>query len=235
MKKSTKLAIGFGVSALAIVLFLVFAYYPTNRRENPPTGYTPIRDDALASRYEPLFDCPPEFGPILAVYYRAAKDNSGVIHLAYHPVWTRERNDAKAWESFLSRWLYTGGLSLQRAMYGIGDIESIGIALDPATGGISEIDYETAANYTPSSFSVKHLKVAKKGQFSLPLRFQVMSWNHLFFLEEKVPVSLEKPSADIPLAYFTPELWSKYSMWKNPETLFRKDRAHFIWERGVAP
>lgn len=235
MKKSTKLAIVFGIIAILIVLLCVIVYYPTGKKEAPPTGYTPIRDDELAARYMPVFDCPAEFGPILAVYYRAAKDETGVIHIAYHPLWARERNDTKAWGPFLSRCLYTGGLSLQRAMFGIGDIESIGLAIDPASGEVTEVDYETAADYTPLSFGVKHVKITKKGPFPFPLRFRVVSWNHLFSLEEEALASLKKSTYDIPPSYFTSELWTKYAIWKNPETILRKDRAHFVWERGAVP
>ena len=241
MKKSAKHWIALAAAVVFLLSLCVVVYCPTGKKESPPAGYTFIRDDAMAARYQPAFDCPIEYEPILAVYYRAAKDESGIIHIAYHPLWARERNDAKSWGAFLSRWLYTGGLSLQRAMFGKGDIETIGVAIDPTSGKITEIDYETTADYSPSSFSVKHAMVKEKGPFPLPLRFKVVSWNHLFSLESQDsiapqnPTPQEKSASEIPLAYFTPELWSKYAVWKNPETLLRKDRAHFVWERGVAP
>ena len=117
-------------------------------------------------------------------------------------------------------------------MYGKGDIESVGLTIDTAKREILEAEYETAAGYKPTSFGVSHLKVVRKGPLAPPLRFTVMSWNHLFALEEG---AAKVPSAAVavpPLSYFTPELWNDYAMWKNPETLLRKDRAHFIWERG---
>jgi len=235
MKKSAKLAITFGITVLVIVLLLVIVYYPKGGKETPPAGYKPIRDDMLASRYLPDFDCPPEFGPILAVYYRAARDESGNLYIAYHPVWAGERNDTKALGPFLSRWFYTGGISLQRAMFGIGDIESIGLTINPENKEITKVEYETAANYNPVNFSVKHLNVDKEGLFKSPLHFMVISWNHLFSFEEAPPSSSGKRNDNAPLSYFSSELWAKYAMWKNPETLLRKDRAHFTWERGVAP
>jgi len=172
------------IIAVLIVLVCFVVWYPAGEKEAPPAGYTPLRDDDLAARYRPVFDCPTEFGPILAVYYRAARDDSGLIHIAYHPLWAGERNDTKAFWPFLSRILYTGGLSLQRLMYGPGDIETIGLAIDPASGKIVEVDYETAADYDPSRFGVKHQEVTLKGSFDPPLHFQVISWNHLFRLEE---------------------------------------------------
>ena len=232
MKKSAMLVTIFGVVFALVFLFFLVAQYPKGKKETPPSGYTFLRDDMLAAACEPVFDCPQEFGPILAVYYRAARDKSGVTYIAYHPVWAREWNETKAFGPFLSRFLYTGGLSLQRVMYGIGDIESVGLSIDTASGKPIGVDYETAAEYDPSSFSVKHLKVSKKGPFSLPLHFRVVSWNHLFTLDEEARASPGKPDPRIPLSYFTPELWAKYAMWKNPETLLYKNRAHFIWERG---
>jgi len=250
------------IIAAFLVLLCFVLYYPTEKKESPPTGYAPLRDDELAAHFRPVFDCPSEFGPILALYYRAAIDDSGIIHIAYHPVWERERNDAKGIEPFLSRILYTGGLSLQGLMFGPGDIEAVALAIDPVGWKIVEIDYETAADYDPSAFSVKHEVVSLTGSFALPIRFKVISWNHLFELEGRgasqdeafvapapvldstmslstaVPTSPAASSDFIPetrLSYFTPELWDKYGIWKNPETILRKDRAHFIWERGVAP
>ncbi|MCE5255489.1 MAG: hypothetical protein LLF89_01425 [Spirochaetaceae bacterium] len=237
---------------LVIVCFAIF--YPTGKKEIPPEGYVPLRDDRMAARYMPVFDCPPEFGPILAVYYRAAIDNAGIVHIAYHPSWARERNDTKAFAPFLSRILYTGGLSIQRLMYGPGDIEAVALAIDLSSGKIMEVDYETAADYDPSSFSVRHQAVSLKGSFDPPLRFRVTSWNHLFALADNQKIQTPANAADqasanaaalagapggpasvsgAPLSYFTPELWTKYSMWKNPETILRKDRAHFVWERGA--
>ena len=270
------------IIAVFLLLLCFVLYYPTGKQESPPTGYAPLRDDELAAHFQPVFDCPTEFGPILAVYYRAAIDDSGIIHIAYHPLWERERNNAKGIGPFLSRILYTGGLSLQGLMFGPGDIEAVALAIDPVGWKIVEIDYETAADYNPSAFSVKHKAVSLTGSFALPIRFKVISWNHLFELEEQgasdakalvapatiigftMPPSTAAPdkvidyatahaeaiassaapptpiasSNSIPeaaLSYFTPELWDKYGIWKNPETILRKDRAHFIWERGVAP
>ena len=289
------------IFTIIIVVFVALgcfvAWWPTGKKELPPTGYTPLRDDYMAARYMPVFECPPEFAPILAVYYRAAWDSSGVFHIAYHPVWAKEWNATKAFGPFMSRCLYTGGLSLQRLMYGPGDIEAIGFSIDPASENVMEVDYETATDYNPSNFSVKHKKVLLKGNFASPLHFKVISWNHLFEFEDVASAETSAEAAvsapggiavsgaasrssdaapaetsaavDVvpsggaaaaqtgtvatsaapddtasrsdstepapPLSYFTSELWAKYGMWKNPETVLRKDRAHFVWERGAAP
>ena len=126
----------------------------------------------------------PSSDPFSRSIIEPPRTSPGILHIAYHPVWTRERNDTKAWGPFLSRWLYTGGLSLQRAMFGIGDIESIGLTINPENKEITKVEYETAANYNPVNFSVKHLNVDKEGLFKSPLHFMVISWNHLFSFEE---------------------------------------------------
>jgi hypothetical protein len=221
------------VGLLAAIMAFI-ALVPTGPRMEAPTGYEPFRDDALAAKYRPAFECPAEFGPILALYYRAARDGSGLVHIAYHPVWARERNDAPGFKPALSRSLYTGGLSLQRLMFGKGDIESVGLTLDPKSGDVVEVAYETAAGYNPSDFSVKHESVVVKGPLSLPIGFRVVSWNHLFSLEKAGGAPLAGSASAIPLSYFTPEIWREYGMWKDPETRLRKDRAHFEWERGAA-
>ncbi len=237
MKKPPAYAFTLGAIVIIALIGFFLAAYPLGPRETPPSGYAPLRDDNLALRYLPSFDCPEEFGPIIAVYYRSASEESGILRMAYHPVWERERNDTKAFLPFLSRWLYTGGLSLQRAMYGKGDVESIGISIDPVTGEILGIEFETAAGYSSSDFSVRHEKVIRKGPFSLPLRFKVMSWNHLFALDETIVPNNDRTlgAGGPPLGYFTSGLWDEYAMWKNPETILRKNRAHFIWERAASP
>lgn len=229
------------ILGLGMILVLFVFLWPTGRRESPPAGYVPLRDDALAARYCPLIEGPEAYGAILAVYYRAARDEAGRIHLAYHPAWAREVNREPGWGPFLSRSLYTGGLSLQRAMFGRGDIETVGLTLDPE-GRIIELEYERAKDYDPKAFSVSHEKVLEKGPFELPLSFRVMSWNHLFSREGLAQGMTVWAAGDmgpsgavrVDLAYFSPALWASYGMWKNPETLLRKDRAHFAWERAAA-
>ncbi len=227
------------MAVLVLVLFLsglaaFVVIVPVAERAPPPAGFVPFRDDALAARFRPRLDCPADFGAIEAVYYRAAWDDAGLIHLAYHPAWARERNEAPGFGPFLSRTLYTGGLSLQRAMFGKGDIESIGLKVDPVSWSILEVEYETAKDYDPSAFSVTHENVVAKGPLVPPLAFKVVSWNHLFSLEKGgSPASLSGSSRPEPLLYFSAALWSGYAMWKNPETRLRKDRAHFDWERGA--
>ena len=234
MKKTHRKIIWFALAACALSLVAFMLFSPSGPKRAPSEGYTPLRDDALAARYRPLIDCPPEFGSLLALYYRAAKDSGGLVHIAYHPLWAREVNNAPGFSPFLSRSLYTGGLSLQRLMYGKGDIESIALTLDPASGELRHVDYETAEGYSPSQFSVTHKAVGVAGPFALPLRFRVVSWNHPFSLDKDAPAPAGQEGADAPLVYFGPSLWREDSMMKDPNTRIRKDRAHFEWEEKAA-
>jgi hypothetical protein len=222
-------------SFATILSFLLFT--PSGPKKAPASSYASLRDDALAARYRPSIDCPAEFGPVIAVYYRAAKDEAGLVHIAYHPLWARERNSAPGFSPFLSRSLYTGGLSLQRLMFGKGDIESIALTVDPSSGEILRVEYETAQDYSPENFSVTHKNVFVEGPLAAPPRFSVVSWNHLFSLEKSE--ASQGPKADgaearPPLSYFTAALWREYSMVKERETRLRKDRAHFDWEEIAA-
>jgi hypothetical protein len=234
MEKTHRKIIMLALAACALSLAAFALLFPSGPKRRPVEGYTPLRDDALAARYRPLIDCPPEFGPLLALYYRAAKDSGGLVHIAYHPLWAREVNNAPGFSPFLSRSLYTGGLSLQRLMYGKGDIESVALTLDPASGEIRRVDYETAESYSPSRFSVTHKAVGVAGPLALPVRFRVVSWNHLFSLEKDSPTPAARGDAEAPLQYFSSALWREYSMVKDPNTLLREDRAHFEWEEKAA-
>jgi hypothetical protein len=250
---------GLSIALLVLVICVFCVFWPTGKKQALPEGYTALRDDALARRYCPVFETSPDFGPIVAIYYRAARDGAGKLHVAYHPVWERETNNSSGLGPFLSRTIYTGGLSLQRAMFGKGDVESIGVTID-REGEIAGLEYEMAKDYDPSAFSVKHLPVKEEGRVGLPLRFRIVSWNHLFSrlgndaaaaalagiagtgagrepetYEVFAPAGIEVPDAgSVPFGYFTEKLWSEYAMWKNPETILRKDRSHFVWERGTA-
>lgn len=246
------------IAALVISLILFALYWPIGVKETPPEDYIPFQEDDLALRYCPVFESPSSFEPVVAIYYRAARDREGNIHMAFHPVWKREINRYSGWGAFLSRSIYTGGLSLQRIMFGKGDVESIGVTIDPQ-GDVVVLEYETAKDYHPDSFSVTHFPIREEGKVSLPLRFRVISWNHLFSRKGNeasakimagitgteagtMPETYETfdaegadvPSArSVPFGYFSAKLWSDYAMWKNPETILRKNRSHFVWERGT--
>ncbi len=249
------LAVLAGIALLWIAALLI----PTGPRLALPEGYEALADDALAAKFCPVFDCPREYGPIVDIYYRASKSKSdGSIYIAYHPVWVREWNSASGFGPSMNRAFYTGGLSLQKTMYGKGDIESIGLKLSPDASRILEIRYETARGYNASDFSVSHQNVVIESPAQGRPHFAVVSWNHLFGLAAAAPgfsaaggdsakltaaaagtsdgntpaaIWEPYPAGQVPVSYFTSKLWNDYEMWKNPRTLLKKDRAHFVWER----
>lgn len=228
------------VLLLAAVVLLACALAclrPFDMRRQFPPNMVPIRDDELALRNCPTFACKEELGRILAIYYRAAiHTETGLVHIAYHPVWDREVNTSATLGGLVSRHFYTGGLALQRLIYGKEDVECIGIVIDPSHDErVVSIHYETADDYNEGNLFVRHAPVEEHGGvFERPLCFKIISWNHLSVrISRRTGGDLESARSDCsapPLSYFTCELWNEYSMTKRVETLFNRDRAHFAWE-----
>ncbi|MCB1314802.1 MAG: hypothetical protein KDK27_02555 [Leptospiraceae bacterium] len=222
---------------LAIVGIGLYLNQTVSVTETVIDGYEPIRDDALARRYAPELLIGPEYTPPEALYYRASRDTSNHIHIAYHYVWPYERNDADGWLPWLNRMVYTGGLGIQGTMFGKGDVEVIALEID-ADGELRVVQYETADNYHPSDFSVQHKTVRMQaGEFEEPLIFEVISWNHLFDYRYAGDLDPETENQFIKLKpeYFTPELWAEYSMVKAEETRISRNRAHLEFEREYVP
>ncbi|HPA70843.1 MAG TPA: hypothetical protein PKY31_01150 [Spirochaetota bacterium] len=234
MKKYIKVS----VLVLSLVLFgAIFLYLTSTVNVLSPgaPGFTPARDDAAARGYAPTLISNDAFGFPLKCYYRAARDGAGNLHIAYHPVWERERNDSGGLMPLLSRMFYTGGLRIQRVMFGKGDVEVIAVTVD-AQGGRTEIRYERPKDYNPSTFTVQHENVTLRGTFSTTPVFRVSSWNHLFEKAggaDAAPRSGERAWKCEP-EYFTGALWEEYTMVRLKETRLRKSRAHFEWERTAA-
>ncbi|MBL8022003.1 MAG: hypothetical protein JNM27_20175 [Leptospirales bacterium] len=202
----------------------------TTRINSPETpGFEPLRDDALAQRYAPSIISPEEFDQPVALYYRAARSN-GKQYITYHFVWAGETNPAPGFFPWLNRSLYTGGLRLQKIMFGKGDVEMVSLVID-AAGNLDEVIYETAENHDPSDFGVKHSTVRTVAK--PPLVFEVVSWNHLFLLKDSADqrgtARLLRPE------YFTQSLWEEYEMVKERETVLKRSRAHQAYERRAAP
>lgn len=101
------------------------------------------------------------------------------MYLAYHYVWKNEINNSKGIKPFINRNMYTGGLGLQKKIFGKEDIEVVMLKLDE-NQNIIEVNYERAKDYNPKEFSVKYEKVKISEAIEIPLYFKVISWNHLF-------------------------------------------------------
>jgi len=85
---------------------------------------------ALALVHLPGLRSPAAYGAPIAVKYRAARRSDGIVFIGYHFIWEREENPAPGLGPALSRALYTGGLSLQRLMFGKGDVELVIVELE---------------------------------------------------------------------------------------------------------
>lgn len=231
MKRRKK--IFFGVIILLFVSLWGWArFYPVEKFGTDTGGMRPIRNDALAVANAPVIYSTEAYGFPYQMAYRAAIDEQGNTYLAYHIFWKGESNPHSGILPSLNRWLYTGGLKLQKTMFGPGDIEVIEIVLDQS-GARKSIRYETAKDYDPKGFSVAHQWVKLEGaQFQDNTVFKVISWNHLFDALLESEVDQEKYlRRDVPLAYFTNDLWESYEMFKPVNTRLKRNRAHFEYER----
>lgn len=229
MKKKLLITIIIAIIFMAIIFVVKI---PTKHNSKDVEGYTPIRNDSLASEFTPEILNNKEFGEPLDMLYRAGKDKEGNTYIAYHILWKEEKNNTGGVLPFLNRTLYTGGLKLQQKMYGKCDIEVIEIKLDKDKN-IVGVKYETASDYNPKEFSVKHEPIEVNKKLQAPIRFKVVSWNHLFDMVDSKQVQDDKNFNLIKLEpqYFSEADWQKYEMFKETETRVKKNRAHYIYER----
>lgn len=223
-----KVIIALPVLALAILIYILNR--PVRFNSNDVPGFSPIKNDELARKFSPLLIPKNEYGLPKALYYRASKDDSDNIHLTYHFVWDNEENTGSGLKPFLSRWIYTGGLSIQKIMYGKKDLEIVAFTLNP-NEEIIKVVYETAENYNDGDFSVKHKTIVLEGKFEPRLVFEVISWNHLFNKIDKSENELDGQVMLLNPEYFSEELWKEYEIVKEEETILKKNRAHQIYER----
>ena len=197
-------------------------------------GFTPVKDDHAAGIYAPPLISNDTFGFPRKCYYRAARDGSGNLHIAYHPVWEYERNDSGGIMPVLSRMFYTGGLKIQRIMFGKGDVEVIAMTVD-RRGTVTAIEYERPKNYSPATFTVQHEKVVLRGTFGgACLPRVVMEPSLRKSRRRRRGVRSGERDWRCTPEYFTDALWEEYTMVRLKETRLRKSRAHFEWERTSA-
>lgn len=213
-----------GLAALLIVGAVIFLNRTTKENSLDAPGFAPVRDDALAKRYMPLIESGSSYGDPVAVYYRAAVEGPRT-HITYHYVWEKEENLNPGFLPFLNRTIYTGGLRLQRKMFGPADIEKVSLVI--RDGRVERAIFETAADYNPSAFGVSHKRIELD---AVPAGFRVMSWNHLF-----EPVNTVTRPVAVEASYFTEDKWSEYEMVKLRETFLSRSRAHEPYERRAAP
>lgn len=232
--KKTRLIRIFSILLIIFILFIIF--YPLKINKDSINGYEPIRNDVLANKFKPIIVSNNEFSKPYKILYRASTDEEYNTYIAYHIFWEKEVNLTNGFMPFLSRNIYTGGLKIQRFMYGKEDVEVVEVKLNPKKEVI-RIQYETAEKYNPKSFGVEHKNVILEGvdleAYKIgDLAFRVISWNHLFELKKIEDLDIdEKEVANLEVNYFKNEDWKEYEISKKINTLLKKDRAHYEYER----
>lgn len=221
---------GRGPQVLVVLVLFSVAFYlnfPVRYNQNEVQLFEPIEDLALAEKFKPVVVKSSMYGDPVKLYYRASRDPAGNIYLGYHFLWEKEENNASGLKPFLSRWLYTGGLSLQKFMFGPADIEAVFLTISSDHRPLT-LEYETPGNYSDQNFSVEHRKAMRVAPLPEKLVFRTVSWNHLFVLEDK-PV--KEDTISLPVEYFSEDLWQKYKMVKKVEKRINRSRAHKEFER----
>ncbi|MCE9501373.1 MAG: hypothetical protein K8R21_12875 [Leptospira sp.] len=222
----------FAIICLLFLTILILRFYVVKKNKTHADGFTPFRDDLFAKKYSPAVLKSTEFGNPIRLLYRAARDNSGQAHITYHYIWEKEENISDGFGPFLSRNIYTGGLSLQKIIFGKNDIEIVSLLIN-RNGKIASMEYETAENYNPKNFSVKHKTIEINMNIPSAFFFRVISWNHLFDLVDNGnnPLPGRKDLNDLLPEYFTEKLWNEFEMFKENETFFKRSRAQALYEQ----
>ena len=220
--------------ALAMLIVFAFALSIIPAQADSACCICPKKAGHMVERYRPVIvqedDIPakPE-----AMLFRVATDEEcATLKLAYHVVWPYEEDPRTGFWPAVTRATYTGGLKLQKLIYGPGDTEVIEIHVDIETGDIKRVRYETA-EYDKKG-NVVHVEVIKEGAEAPEgptLAFKVISWNHLFDMMDEVPDDGDGVYRFAP-GPFTDELWDRYKMTKKHESPLRRDRDHPDWEDG---
>ena len=224
---------GLRLVATLLIIFGVATYWvlrPVRETDFSTPGFTPLRDDALASRFTPVILAHKLYGTPERMLYRMAKSSTGEIHIAYHPFYQNEENPHAGFGALMSRLIYTGGLHLKDILFGPADIELIEVILDK-TGKPQSLAYEDAENYEPKNFGVKHSPKTEINP-QLPLCFETASWNHMF---SRAKGEACKGTGPLKSEYFSEKDWVQYKMVKKTEAILRRNRMHRVYERVAAP
>ncbi len=194
----------------------------------------PSRAAETARRHAPVFVQSEEIPATLerVLYRTATTDDGRSLLAAYHPVWDFEQDPRPGMGPALTRAFYTGGLKLQRVIYGKGDVEVVEMEIDLETDRVVRLYYETA-DYDQAG-NVIHVDVNLADE-KIPdverLRFEVVSWNHMLDLmgpgEDR-----DGRVYDLDPEPFTEKLWKEYRMTKKVRTPLSMDRRHPEWEDG---
>jgi len=188
-----------------------------------------FKDQALAEKYCPVIVQADRIKPEPShIYYRMARDESRIF-IAYHVAWPYEKDETRGWVAAWNKMFYTGGLKLQKKIFGPEDIEVVELVVDRQTGKITRIRYESA-ELAQKGKKVKQNHIGKEADGAEPpVYFETITWNHMFTLTSKDHLDGKKLFRLAP-EYFTAEQWDYYKMSKKHQTLLSQDRAYFNWE-----
>jgi hypothetical protein len=213
---------------LALLILAAFLLAPAQW----PPEKTPIADfryDALAEKYCPVIvqgkgiEPPPSH-----IYYRMGQDD-GRILIAYHVAWPFEKDETKGVAAAWNKMFYTGGLKLQRKIFGPEDIEVIEFVIDKKSGQVIRLRYETAT-VSKEGDQVKQNHLNKEEtRANPPVYLETITWNHMFGASGPDQVA-GKQVYKLKPEYFTQDRWDYYQMSKKRQSLLSQDRAYYDWE-----
>jgi len=206
-----------------LIIGLALNFISGYRWQEEPGEFQLLQEDEIAQRFSPIIVQEKGIEPEpSAIYYRMAYQ-AEKIFIAYHIVWAYEKGEGKGLEKLWNKLFYTGGLKLQKVIFGPGDVETIELVVDKESGEIIRLRYEQAGHQGVEK-TAEDLKGIEKPYL------EVTTWNHMFEL-----VSPEESSGkrvySLKPEYFTEELWSYYKITKKHKHLFSQPRAHFSWEK----
>lgn len=188
-----------------------------------------FKDQALAEKYCPVIVQGEGIEPEPShIYYRMARDESRIF-IACHVAWPYEKDESRGLAAAWNKLFYTGGLKLQRKIFGPEDIEVVELVVDRPSGKIIRIRYESA-ELAPAGGKVKQNHVGREADGAEPpVYFETISWNHMFALVGEEELAGKKLYRLAP-EYFSQERWDYYRMSKKRQSLLSQDRAYFSWE-----
>ena len=190
---------------------------------------THFQDQALAEKFCPIIVQGDNIKPDpWQIYYRMAQDDSRIF-IAYHVAWAYEKDETTGLLAAVNKVFYTGGLKLQKKIFGPEDIEVIEFVIDKKSGKIARIRYESATvekvgEKVKQNHQGKEVKNAEP-----PTYFETITWNHMFNMLSPGQINGKKVFKLKP-EYFTQERWDYYKMSKKHKNLLSQDRAHYNWE-----
>jgi len=219
------------VVALAVLAGSLFSGYVWP----PEQGELKLfQDQALAERYAPVIAQGEGIEPAPDHLYYLMADSPGRIFIAYHVSWPYEKDETKGLAAAFNKVFYTGGLKLQKKIFGPEDIEVVELVIDKQSGEIARVRYESAEVEKKGNKVKQNHQGREAENVKPPVYFETITWNHMFALISPEELGARKVYQLQP-EYFSAERWEYYKMAKKRRSLFSQDRAYFSWEVEPKP